>query len=177
MRLPYITDSNGLPVDYTGLDWVFRPIVDTVTESVTEFEFRVDSRGTWTGTGGTAFFNDFGPAGTFRINVSPLEGGTYTSITDGFTPTLLAGPIFELPIGLYGDFVDGFPTTIDVAQSPICKSASFISGSSRFIINPVLAASGTEIDPTTTPEPSAGAALAAIGALAAYRRKKSQRNV
>ena len=128
-----VTGSTGFTPSYVGLDWDYRAIIDTETQSVTEFEYTVDTRGTWRGTGGTALFDIVagGAGGRFIIDVSTSDGATYTNIVDGFTPATFAGPDFELPIGLYGDFIDGFPTTIDVDQAttmvPVLELVSILN--------------------------------------------------
>ena len=83
-----ISFSSGFSPSYDGLDFSFNGIIDTETENFTEFDFTVDTRGTWSGTGGTATFSTFGSnRGFFGIDISTNAGATYSSIVDGFTPT------------------------------------------------------------------------------------------
>ena len=179
--------AGGFP-NVGGLDFSFIATVDTATDSVTDFEFTFETIGTWSGTGGTAAFEtqDLGPGFVrqqLELNVGTEAGATYDAIAVGFTPAIaevnLVGPFGDTPAG-FDDFVDGFPTTIDLTVGFATAEAVFLDSTlsvgaftNDFTSVDVFAQVPTE--PVPEPVTVVGTLVAAgVGALMKHRRRQAQ---
>lgn len=160
---------------YTGQAYTGSLIIDTTTDLIDEFSFSVAGKGTWSGSGGTIYLTQNSPTSNFRID---LTTGTFDTIADGFTPTSGASFFFlQGAIGSpLGDFLDGYPLTVNAASYFCVKSVNYAASSPSFRsfgLNSFTVV-GEEYTPAPAPA-TAALTLAGLGALAAVRRRKAAR--
>lgn len=166
--------------DVAGLGFMLTANVESTTGVVADFEFSVDTVGTWKGTGGNAVyqFQDFGVGfqrGSFELQLGAPDA-TYSQIAGGVDPASTSSRVFivgSFGTGAagFGNFVDGLPTSFDLAGVTFAsKNANFFNaGFASGIVNDVSSASGTVA--AAVPEPSSGALLAVAGIAAAGLRR------
>lgn len=156
------TGSGAAPF---GSAFDFEAVVDSSTGTVQTFSYSWAGFGTWTGTGGTATFTDPG-SGTRDFLIDTDE--TFTSISNGFTPTTGQVLVRGFSSGVFGGFIDGLPTNF--AAGAFASGSTFLGNS-----NSTAFATVTSGGVSTVPEPTSAAVLATGLGLAALRRRRKER--
>ena len=162
-----IEQENDL-TGYVGATYSLSLVLDTVSGDIGDFSWSVTGKGTWIGSGAYESFS----ANTMFLDLGTQFGGaSYSQLGDTFGVDIAYHSIGGPGATLFGDYVDGFPTSFNLS---VATSNSFLVGQSSSVNSfqgRFTSASGTALP---TPEPgTAPAVLAGIAALAALRRRKA----